>query len=325
MSLKESCEQYEKHVLNDNQFLSFKSFNDTKETELPNSEKVYQKFLQECDTIRKEMNLEQTEKLPRVPSLLSIFKKLGVGETKKSVAAARPSLTRQKTIQLGKVDVSSAAALRPKRRSHSPPTAQLEPEKVKVDVQIEKAAVVENSAPKAEPVDVQVEQDVVAENTSPQLEDDVFDTSAVGMDTVIGCQHDNDCNCAEKVEEHYMDLKPLAFAPSYDKEMEKTEQQYYDALQKHFPEMRDAVVLIPSKQETEVEKEHLQRTTFLVENNLVKLQKYMDDVNQYGGEELEMLDGTLVPCSELNVQWGEEDKLEGFGKNRDTFMCLHVR
>ena len=54
MSLKESCEQYEKHVLNDNKFLSFKSFNDTKETELPNSEKVYQKFLKNVTLYEKK-------------------------------------------------------------------------------------------------------------------------------------------------------------------------------------------------------------------------------------------------------------------------------
>lgn len=331
MSLNENCKKYEKHVLNANKFLSFETFNETNNTRLPNSEKVYKKFIQECDTIRKEMNLEQTQNLPRVPSLLSIFEKMGVEETKSEAETPQPpSLTKSNVIQLGKVNVSAATSVRPKRRAHSPPTAQVEPEKVReVDVKVEQNEAepvnVKVEEKKAEPVDVKVEQDVVADPTpTPQLEEDVFDPSAVNMDTIVGCEHEGECDCAAKVEEHYMDLKPLGFAPSYDKETEQKEQQYYNALQTHFPEMRDAVVLIPPKREGEVEKEHLQRTTFLVEHNLEKLQKYMDDVNMYGGEELEMLDGTLVPCSRLNVQWGEEDKLEGFSKNSDTFMCLHV-
>ena len=342
MSLTENCKKYEKHVLNTNKFLSFDSFNETNNTRLPNCQKVYNKFIQECDTIRKEMNLEQTQNLPRVPSLLSIFEKLGVEETQNAAATPQPPLlTTSDTIQLGKVNVSAATSVRPKRRAHSPPTAQVEPDKVReVGVKVEEkkaeavdAKVEEKKAEpvnvkveekKAESVDVKVEKDVADTTPTPQLEEDVFDSSAVNMDTIVGCEHEGECDCASKVEEHYMDLKPLAFAPSYDKEAEQKEQQYYNALQTHFPEMRDAVVLIPPKCEGEVAKEHLQRTTFLVEHNLEKLQKYMDDVNQYGGEELEMLDGTLVPCSKLNVQWGEEDKLEGFSKNSDTFMCLHV-
>ena len=312
MSLEQFCEKYQSHVLNSNSILSFSEFNSRFKTAIPTSVKVFEIFLRKCDEIRKEFNLEASELLPRTPNLMSIFNENKVApETKTKHSRSQTNVEQEPIQKLAQMEVqdSSANAFKPK-------TLNVETEQNEVTC--------ENCELSDCECDYEEDEYDVCEEcgNSP----DECDCSEWTDNEEELCSNSNEHECTvEKMEEHRLEFKPLQLTSVSTDESHNEEQKFCNSLMQFYPEqMQNIVVMIPPSTNKNITKEDLDKTSFRIEDNLQNLQKFVSSESTNGGLPIRLLNGEIVKCEKLQIQWGEEEKISHFEPSSEKFMCLHL-